>query len=378
MGNSSAEILISLKQNRSEELLRIRQSLGSPEHPFHRVIGSLTQMAPENMEKPFSRQKPLNTEEIISIQEEIYNHIMSHPVWVHPFLLTFTEGKLSREAMQLFAAHFFNYVKNTSQSTALSIGKFYSLTPGHHGLLSERISELTRLVLTQSNADEFSLDHRNTHRNFDMMRLLNPHTNSSSYRLFLEKLGLPFSSQDIPMTHSLADSVLIMRLLAGSDSFTELESLASVGVNEIWGVPELYTLILTGIQKFSSHTGLSFTANELEVFRNHTKQDLSYSLSFMLVAALHFHNEQPVSSVKNVINIILAARYAMFSDLYRIVSEKEAPRLYEQETHKQFLVGDRRIENELIIARQKLFENTVVSINEYKDKKATPFVFKDI
>jgi hypothetical protein len=373
-----SSLLKDLKNERAVQLDALRHSTLDLDHPFHKVIRSLSRLAPESMERPFSIKRPLNLEEIISFQEEIQDHTMNHPVWSHPFLESFSSGDISPDAFRLFAPHFFNYVKNTSQTVALSIGKFYSLTPGHYGLLSERISELTRLVLSQSLTDEFSINHRNRDRNFEVMRLLNPHTNSSSYRQFLDKLNIPFPDQDIRLSHGMADTVIIMRLLAGSESFTELESLTSIGVNEIWGVSEFYSVILKGIKNFSEKQNTAFSENELEIFRNHSVYDLNYSLAFMLTAALHFHNDHPLVSVKNVINIVMASRYAMLSDLNRIVFDKESPRLYEHESHKQYLVGDRRIENELIIARQKLVEDTVININEYKDKKATPFVFKDI
>ena len=376
-GLNPQEILNLFDTERKSTLNGILNAVRNSMHPFHGLLTTLKNLDPDSSLKELISDRGPVPDQFLEFFMMIQEHVYSHPIWKHPFLEKFTTSELTLEQMQAFARQFFNYSKNADQNVALSVGRFYTLIPGKRSGLSERISEITRHVLAQLIADEFHINSRRNGDEFPFETLSHPTTSVARYRDFMAALQIPFQKQDEAMTHGMADLVLVQRILAGGESFTELESLASVAAGHFWGTPELYAIFLRGVLHFAQKQSYPTRLRELEGFTFHSATDMSYALSFMLILFLHIHHNHPEETVKNVMNILLACKFNMLSDLHGIVFGETPTRLYEMEGHREYLVSDRRIELELSFARQKTLDDTVIQMDEYKDKKTTPFIFKD-
>lgn len=303
---------------------------------------------------------------------DLHDHVMSHPVWRHPFFLRFFRGEFSHDQLVAFARHYFNQVKNTRQCVALAVGRFNGLMDLPYGPLNERVSELTQIVLAQLVADEYGVGAHDIEAYPSLARLFSARTHIVMYRQMFEGLGLPFAEQDVPLLWGVADNVLTQRLVAGHPAFTPLEALASVGLGMEWGVPEFFSLLLGGMLRYGWCNNVPLTQRHLEVLTAHVKYDVLHAVSVMLVTALHMRGEGDVAVVKNAVNSLMAARYGMMSDLYRHVFGEILPPVALDARH---CLTDRRIETALREARRTIAPQAVTDGEGYRERDETPFLF---
>ncbi len=327
-----------------------------PDHPFHRIA----LFSPGALERLFL---------------DLHDHVMSHPVWRHPFFVRVFEGRIDPSQIASFAIAYFNQIKNTRQCVALAIGRFNGLMDLPYGSLNEHVSEITQIALAQLVADEYGVGSHAVETYPDLGHLLRARTHMVMYRQLFGGLGIAAADQDQPMLWGVADNVLIQRLVAGHPAFSALESLSSVGLGMEWGVPEFFSLLLGGLIRVSARERLALTAHDLDVFIAHVRYDVLHAVSVMLVTSLHMNVPTDVGVVKNACNMLMAGRYAMMGDLYRHVFGQSCPTLAEIGLDPRYRLTDRRIETLLIEARAGISPARVRHGQDYRHSRGVPFVF---
>lgn len=314
-------------------------------------------------------------EKLKSLFLDLHDHVMNHPVWLHPFFRRFFEGNFNAGQLKLFALHYFNQIKNTRQCVALSLGRFSGFSPRIYDSHTERIQELTQVVLAQLLADEYGVSTEALEHYPDLRKILGSSTHIVMYRKLLFSLGIPLDDQDVPMLHGVADNVLIQRLMAGNPAFSELESLASVGLGMEWGVPEFFSLLLGGLIRFAANENLTLNPEDVIVLTAHVKYDVLHAIAVMFVTSFFLQSEDDLRSVKNAVNTLMAGRYGMMTDLYGFVFGENCPALNQIELNKKYHVNKEPILSELIQIRRKTPEKTVLFHDLYIKKEDHPFVF---
>ncbi|HVI50703.1 MAG TPA: hypothetical protein VM661_05785 [Candidatus Sulfotelmatobacter sp.] len=307
---------------------------------------------------------------------ELHDHVLDHPVWRHPFFIRFFKGEFDRGQALAFAVQYFNQIKNTRQCVAMAVGRFHGLMPLPFGSLNEKVSELTQITLAQLVADEYGVGSHELANYPALGRLLNARTHIGMYRQLFEGFGVAENDQDRPMLAGVADNVLTQRLLAGDPRFSPLEALASVGLGMEWGVPEFFSLLLGGLIRFSERTGAGLTAHQLDVFIAHVRYDVLHAVSVMLATSLHMRGQQDLAVVKDACNALMAARYAMMSDVYRHVFGEDCVDLAGFGLDDRHRLGDRRIADALIEARAKADPARLAEGEAYACRRDLPFLFK--
>ncbi len=341
-------------------------------HPLKGALG-FAHLSAEEGERLARRITP---ERLAGLFRELHDHVMDHPVWRHPFFLRIFRAEFTLPQARLFATHYFNQIKNTRQCVALACGRFSSLTPPPFGILSERASELTQIVLAQLLADEYGVGTASLEEYPELERIFNSTTHIVMYRWLLEGLEVPFGEQDVPLLPEVADNILIQRLVAGHPDFTPLEALASVGLGMEWGVPEFFSLLLGGVIRFAEREQHPLTRKHLFVFIAHVQYDVLHAIAVMLVTTLLIEEEaekQAVEQIKNAVNMLMTGRYAMMSGLYRAVFQQPCVAPGEAGLAQHYRVHDPRIHHALLAARRQLGASGLVTEAKYRDSSATPF-----
>jgi hypothetical protein len=188
-------------------------------------------------------------------------------------------------------------------------------------------------------------------------------------------LGVPFGEQDVPLLHGVADNVLTQRLVAGSEEFSPLEALASVGLGMEWGVPEFFSLLLGGMIRWAWKNDVPLTQEQLIVLIAHVRYDVLHAIAVMMVTSLYVKEEGDVDSIKGATNTLMAGRYGMMTEMYQHVFGERCPSLAEIDLDPRYHLRDRRIERALLRARAQVADRRVVDAAGYRVKKETPFVF---
>ncbi len=177
------------------------------------------------------------------------------------------------------------------------------------------------------------------------------------------------------MLWGVADNALTQRLLAGDPAFSPLEALASVGLGMEWGVPEFFSLLLGGLIRLSLREGLGLTERDLEVFIAHVHYDVLHAVSVMLVTSLHMTGPDDLAAVKNACNTLMAARFAMMTDMHAAVFGEPCATLAEIGLEPRYRLTDRRIADALVRARAGVAPKRVVRGEDYRTRTDMPFVF---
>ncbi len=305
---------------------------------------------------------------------DLHDHVMSHPVWRHPFFLRVFAGDIDRPQVERFLLHYFNQIKNTRQCVALTIGRFNSLMEMPLGTINERVSEITQIALAQLVADEYGVTTHAIESYPELGHLLRAHTHIAMYRQLLDGLGIAREAQDVPMLPEVADNVLTQRLLAGHPAFTPLEALASTGLGMEWGVPEFFSLLLGGLIRFAVRENLALGHHELEVFIEHVRYDVLHAISVMLVTALHMHGTDDLAAVKGACNTLMASRFAMMSGIHSAVYGEPCASLEDMGLEGRYRLRDRRIALALVEARRSV-GGGVADAYLYRSRSGTPFPF---
>lgn len=346
--------------------------MGTKGEPLAAFFADLRALVPDD--HPFARLRYLQPAALHDLFLDLHDHVMSHPVWLHPFFTRFFRAEFTAEQLAEWAKNYFNQVKNTRQCVAMAIGRFHGLMGLPYGVLNERISEITQVVMAQLVADEYGVGMHTVDDYPSLAALFGARTHIGMYRQIFDGLGLPFVAQDVPLLPGVADNVLTQRLVAGDAAFTPLEALASVGLGMEWGVPEFFSLLLGGVLRFGEREDVALAPEHLEVLTAHVKYDVLHALSVMLATALHIRSEADVAAVKNATSMLMAGRYGMMTGLYRHVFGEDCASLHDIGLAPRHHVGDRRIETALRRARQQAAPETVLGSAAWHDSPL-PFVF---
>jgi hypothetical protein len=307
---------------------------------------------------------------------ELHDHVMEHPVWLHPFFIRFFEGNFTREELQRFARQYFNQIKNTRQCVAIALGRFNSLMPLPFGPVNEISSEMTQIVLAGLLADEYGTTDHSAHGGELQVRdLFSYTTHIALFRQLYDGIGVPEDEQNVPLLHGTADNVLTQRLLAGHEAFDTIEALASVGLGMEWGVPAFFSLLLGGIIRYADREGMTITPPHLEVLTAHVRQDVTHAIAVMLVTGMLATGRGDVERIKNATNILMSSRYQMMSDTYEEVFGEPCLSIDRINLHPRHHVADRRIARVLREARTSTLPSTVRDHAAWTGSERVPFVF---
>lgn len=370
---SAEQVLEAFRTSQRADFTRVVAEVEQPGAALHRLFDGLRRrVGPDN---PFHGTALFQPGALQALFLDLHDHVMSHPVWRHPFFVRVFEGRISAPQAVRFATAYFNQIKNTRQCVALAVGRFHGLMDLSYGTLNEQVSELTQIALAQLVADEYGIGAHTVEDYPDLGHLLLARTHMAMYRQLFDGLGIVAEEQDQPMLWGVADNVLTQRLLAGDAAFTPLEALASVGLGMEWGVPEFFSLLLGGLIRLSQRECLGLTERNLEVFIAHVRYDVLHAVSVMLVTSLHMAGDGDMKAVKNACNTLMAARFAMMSDMYASVFEEPCVALADMGLETRYRLSDRRIADALPRARAGVDAARVVRGDTYRTHTATPFVF---
>lgn len=372
---SAEQVLSRFKESQQADFSSVIRELEDPANPLYQMLHELRAIAAAQPGNPFAQHRLFEAGALQAMFLDLHNHVMEHPVWRHPFFVRVFEGRITQQQLTSFALHYFNQIKNTRQCVALSLGRFSGVMALPYGVLNERLSELTQIVLAQLVADEYGVGSHAVEDYPSMGGLFQSTTHIVMYRQLFEGLGIPFEQQDIAMLPGVADNVLTQRLVAGSEEFTPLESLASVGLGMEWGVPEFFSLLLGGMIRFAKDHQVPLTQRHLFVFIAHVRYDVLHAIAVMLVTSLFAREERDIEAIKNATNTLMAGRYGMMTELYRHVFGEDCPALAEIGLHPRYHLRDRRIETALRRARGQVAEGTVQDTAAYRARQDTPYVF---
>ncbi|MDR3450280.1 MAG: hypothetical protein P4M15_11145, partial [Alphaproteobacteria bacterium] len=310
-------VLESMCRSQKNDFTAMVAEVEEPGSPLHGLFADLRTRVPTD--HPFHRIALFRKGALQEIFLDLHDHVMSHPVWLHPFFVRVFEGRINLVQVAAFAIQYFNQIKNTRQCVAMAIGRFHGLAPLPYGVLNERVSEITQVALAQLVADEFGVGSHALEDYPDLRHLLLSKTHMAMYRQLFEGLDVPPDEQDEAMLPGVADNVLTQRLVASHPAFSPLESLSSVGLGMEWGVPEFFSLILGGLIRVALREKSPLTPRHLEVFIAHVRYDVLHAVSVMLVTSLHMQGPDDIDAVKGSCNTLMAGRFAMMTDLYRHV-----------------------------------------------------------
>ncbi len=365
-------VLDSFRRSQQADFLEVVADVERADSPLHALFAGLRdRVGPDN---PFYNVALFRQGGLSELFLDLHDHVMSHPVWRHPFFVRVFEGKIDPAQIGRFSVQYFNQIKNTRQCVALAIGRFNGLMDLPFGPLNERISEIAQIGLAQLVADEYGVGSHSLEDYPTLGHLLCARTHIGMYRQLFEGLKIAPDDQDVPMLPGVADNVLIQRLVAGHLAFTALESLASVGLGMEWGVPEFFSLLLGGLIRVAVRDMLPLTARDLEVFIAHVRYDVLHAVSVMLVTSLLMQDDTDLAAVKNACNTLMAGRFAMMTDVYAHVFGEKCAGLAEIGLERRYHLTDRRIEAALAEARRTVAPGRVLGA-EYAEGRGTPFVF---
>jgi hypothetical protein len=369
------QVLERFKRDQVKDFTKVIAELKDPANPLNRMFTELRELAEKDPSNPFPQNRIFQEGALESMFLELHEHVMSHPVWRHPFFLRIFSGDYDKAQLTRFALQYFNQVKNTRQCVALALGRFSGLMPMPYGQLNERLSELTQIVLAQLVADEYGVGSHEVEDYPSLGGLFDSTTHIVMYRKLFEGLDVPFPEQDVPMLPEVADNVLTQRLVAGDPRFSPLEALSSVGLGMEWGVPEFFSLLLGGMIRFGWKQGVPLKAEHLHVFIAHVQYDVLHAIAVMMVTSLHVREDKDIDAVKGATNTLMAGRYGMMSGMYEYVFGESCPALGQIDLDPRYHLRDRRIEQALREARAAAADGTVVNTPAYRREASVPYVF---
>ncbi|MEW5726184.1 MAG: hypothetical protein AB1918_00015 [Pseudomonadota bacterium] len=366
-------VLEAFRVSQREDFTRVVAEVDRPGAPLHALFAALRDRVPAD--NPFHRVALFEKGRLEEMFLDLHDHVLSHPVWRHPFFVRVFEGRIDAAQLHRFATQYFNQIKNTRQCVAMAIGRFHGLMDLPYGELNERISEITQISLAQLVADEYGVGSHAVEDYPDLGHLLLAKTHIVMYRQLFDGLGIPAGEQDVPMLPGVADNVLTQRLVASHPGYTPLEALASVGLGMEWGVPEFFSLILGGLIRFAAREKAHLTQKDLEVFIAHVRYDVLHAVSVMLVTSLHMRGPEDLGAVKNACNTLMSSRHGMMTDLYAHVFGEECASIKDIGLEARYRLTDRRIEHLLRDARATVADDRVVGGFTYRGRTDVPFVF---
>lgn len=370
---SAEGVLDAFRASQRADFTKVVAEVEQPGAPLHSLFERLRGRA--EADNPFHNTALFRPGALQALFLDLHDHVMSHPVWRHPFFVRVFEGRIDAGQAKRFATAYFNQIKNTRQCVALAVGRFHGLMDLPYGPLNEQVSEITQIALAQLVADEYGVGAHAVEDYPELGHLLLARTHMAMYRQLFDGLGIAPEAQDEPMLWGVADNVLTQRLLAGDPSFSPLEALASVGLGMEWGVPEFFSLLLGGLIRLSVREGLNLTERDLEVFIAHVRYDVLHAVSVMLVTSLHMTGPGDLATVKNACNTLMAARFAMMSDMHAAVFGEFCATLADIGPENRYRLTDRRIADALTRARAGVAQKRVVRGDEYRARTDMPFVW---
>lgn len=370
---SAEEVLTAFRHSQRADFTRVVADVQLPGSALNTLFGRLKQRVPPD--NPFHHVALFQPGALEHMFLDLHDHVMSHPVWRHPFFVRVFEGTITVPQVARFATAYFNQIKNTRQCVAMAIGRFHGLMDLPYGGLNEPVSEITQIALAQLVADEYGVGAHTVEEYPELGHLFLARTHIAMYRQFFDGLGIDGEDQDQPMLWGVADNVLTQRLVASHPAFSPLEALASVGLGMEWGVPEFFTLLLGGLIRVALRETLPLTAKDLEVFIAHVHYDVLHAVSVMLVTSLHMGGDGDLAAVKNACNTLMAARFGMMTDMHAHVFDEPCAGLAEIGLEARYCLTDRRIAELLTQARAGVAPERLVRGDDYRSRTAMPFVF---
>lgn len=325
----------------------------------------------------------LSREALTSVFTELHDHVLGHPVWLHPFFRRFFAAEFDEPQLRRFLSQYLNQIKNTRQCVALALGRLHTLAMTSDLHLSEHVSELSQIVLAGILADEYGVEAAPTELSEDgsdledvLAQIFRPVTHIGLYRKLFVPLRIDLIDQDEPMLSGVADNCLTQRAVAGDPRFTTIEALASVGMGMEWGVPSFFSMLLAGLLKHShQREDLSIEPEHLQVLTGHVQQDVEHGIATMLVGAMWMRTAEDLRAAKQATSMLMGARYQMLSDIYTHVFDEPCANIDEIGLDERYHVRDRRIVDCLREARARTSSVMLFDRDAYVNSGFMPFVF---
>ncbi len=375
---SAEEILASCRRNQQ---LEFTNTLRKMRHGAGEVTSDIPLLRRYLSCYPSERlHQRLSTNVLEQLFLQMHEHVMAHPVWVHPFFVRMATGDIQVEQLRRFARHYFNQVKNTRQCVALALGRFHTMLDRPDGELNVILSELTQVVLAGLLADEYGstgahgrhmTDGPHPTQAVDIGGLFAPITHPELFRRFQHALGDTVRDYDTPMLHGVADNVLVQRIIASDPAYDELEALASVGLGMEWGVPAFFSMIMAGILKVAQREGLELDGPSMEIWSAHVRQDVEHAIAVMVATGFYVEDAADVGRIENATNVLMAFRYDMMSDVYREVFGRPCRDIAEIDLEPRYCLHDGRIEPLLAAARTRLRPDSVRDYDQYVRRRVS-------
>lgn len=371
---SAEEVLAEFCRSQVRDFEEVVAEFEAPGSSLHALFDEVRGLAPAD--NPFQALPMFKANGLRDLFLDLHEHVMAHPVWRHPFFIRFFAADFTLPQLIAYAKNYFNQIKNTRQCVAMAIGRFHGLMGLPYGPASERVSELTQIILGQLVTDEYGVGTHALEGYPTLEGVLRARTHIGMYRQLFTGLGVAMVEQDVALMPGVADNVLIQRMVASNPAFTPLEALASVGLGMEWGVPEFFSFLLGGIIRFAQREGLELAPDHVEVLTAHVKLDVMHAVSVMAVTALYIHNDRDVAAAKQAVNSLMAGRYGMMTDLYRRIFHEPCASLADAGVEDRHRLTDRRYYEELLKARRAAAPQAVVDHAAWVASSETPLVFR--
>ena len=219
-------VLESMCRSQKNDFTAMVAEVEEPGSPLHGLFADLRTRVPTD--HPFHRIALFRKGALQEIFLDLHDHVMSHPVWLHP-LFTFgcsraasmrsQVGDLRRAVFQPDQEH--PSVRGDGDRAlprvgAASLRRAERARFGNHAGRAGAAWSRTNLASAATQLEDYP----------DLGHLLLSKTHMAMYRQLFEGLDVPPDEQDEAMLPGVADNVLTQRLVASHPAFSPLESLS--------------------------------------------------------------------------------------------------------------------------------------------------------
>ena len=104
-------VLEAFKLSQREDFTRVVAEVERPGAPLQTLFAALRERVPAD--NPFHRVALFEKGALEAMFLDLHDHVLSHPVWRHPFFVRVFEGRIDAAQVRRFATQYFNQVKNT-------------------------------------------------------------------------------------------------------------------------------------------------------------------------------------------------------------------------------------------------------------------------
>ncbi|HEY0721318.1 MAG TPA: hypothetical protein VGE50_08690, partial [Gammaproteobacteria bacterium] len=109
------QVLSRFKHDQINDFEQVIHELEDPHNPLFRMFDELRTIAAREPGNRFGSVALFQPGALREMFLDLHEHVMSHPVWRHPFFVRMFEGRFNQQQLERFVLNYFNQVKNTRQ-----------------------------------------------------------------------------------------------------------------------------------------------------------------------------------------------------------------------------------------------------------------------